>query len=301
MRIQALAPSKYLVLASVVWLTGSAYTTVSAEDEIKKFTDPSEALKPLEQIKPNPAVLKKYGLNQQGPLLRPQDELVQQPRAPLQSVISGNIEASVSSAAAEPGFRTLKLSVTNKTDRPIVLDGNHAIATVGSARLQCAPMSKIEQKIPAADNPTHKYLKDVRASITAFATVGAAQTLEDKFNDMQEVRKHYGFDEARREDLEARFGKRILFPGESTTGTLFIKTRMPLQDASVVLPLSSLGDKNDNASISVSGSTVTILAPQSSPSVSLPQNESAPDGSALKGATTDGAPQPNLERINPSQ
>ncbi len=283
---------------------------IAADETSKPFEDPNETLKPLEQIKPNPAVLKKYGLNQQGPLLRPQSE-PNQTRAPLHSVINGNIDANVGSAAVDPsGFRSLKLTITNKTDRPIVLDGNAAIATVGGVRIQSAPMSKIEPKIPAPDNPSHKYLKDIRSSITAIATVGAAQTLEDKLNDMQEVRKHYGFDEARREDLEARFGKRILFPGETTTGTLFLKTRLPLQDASVTIPTCSLGDKSDAAIISISGSTVSISVPEPGQSVQVPQtnstaaNTASPAQSqngtnALKGATTVGSPPLNLERITP--
>lgn len=305
MIIHEIKASKTMTLATILWSASIVASlnfsiAIAADETAKPFEDPNEALKPLEQIKPNPAVLKKYGLNQQGPLLRPQSEPIQQ-RAPLSSIIPGNIDASLGSFGVEPnGFRSLKMTITNKTDRPIVLDGNSAVATVSGARLECASMSKIEPKIPAPDNPSHKYLKDIRSSITAIATVGAAQTLEDKLNDMQEVRKHYGFDEARREDLESRFGKRILFPGETTTGTFFIKTRLPLQDATMVIPACSLDDKSDSATLSVCGSAVSIIAPQAGLSVQVPQNNgTADDAKTLKGATTVGPSQINLERITP--
>lgn len=284
---------------------------IGADEPKPGFSDPNEALKPLEQVKPNPAMLKKYGLNQQGPLLSPQ-AIEKHPHAPLNTVISGNLDVNLGSASVDTtGFRTIQLTVTNRTDRPIVLDGSSAVAIVGGARLNCAPMSKIEPKIPAPDNPAHKYLKDVRSSISAFATVGGLQTLEDKLNDMQEVRKHYGFDEARREELESRFGRRILFPGESTTGTLFLKTKQNLKNATVELPICSLGDKNDSASISVSGSTFTVV-PQSGPAVKGPGSDSQNKAQSsnetvkpqdatglLKGTATEVTPQPNLERITP--
>src|SRR5262249_17975738 len=109
-------------------------------------------------------------------------------------------------------------------------------------------------RIERIENPKSlaaKIASDVKASTTALVTIGAVQTVEGIATDHSPVRQRYDGDEARREDQLARFGQRVLWPGDSTRGGLFFRHNTPLRAASIELPMHALYDAQDKALVVV--------------------------------------------------
>ncbi len=124
-------------------------------------------------------------------------------------------------------FTAFLITVTNGSKRTIELDADNAVALSNGESRKCASMLEIENAIKLPDSPRHKYFKDVKASITAIATVGTAGAVTDQLNESGPVKDRYGFDEKRREDQLKLFSRRVLFPGESTSGLIYFKRKLP--------------------------------------------------------------------------
>ncbi|MBX9720597.1 MAG: hypothetical protein K2X81_04290 [Candidatus Obscuribacterales bacterium] len=147
------------------------------------------------------------------------------------------------------GMLGVNVKVKNNTDRPLYFLGDEALATTGDAVLSAAHMPEIEDLIPSRDNPKNYGRRSFKATLTAALTVGALQTVEDEITERGPMDGRYGWDNARRIDRQARFAKRVLWPGDSTEGTLFFKTANQLHGASLEMKVSAYYDNSDRASV----------------------------------------------------
>lgn len=172
---------------------------------------------------------------------------------PLVSVASSQIEIQAEQTPVSlKGMQGVKVKVKNNTDRPLYFSGDEATATAGDAALSAAHMQEIEDLIPSRDNPKQYKMRSVKATITAAVTVGALQTVEDEITERGPMDGRYGWDNARRIDRQARFARRVLWPGDSTEGTVFFKTNSSLHGASLEMKVSAYYDNSDRASIKCS-------------------------------------------------
>jgi hypothetical protein len=90
----------------------------------------------------------------------------------------------------------------------------------------------------------------LKASATAAVFVGAVQTAETLKKQYGPINKRYEWDEERRENEESRFGKRLLYPGDSTDGNIYFRAGTELSGNTLTMPVKSFYDGADQASIS---------------------------------------------------
>ncbi|MDR3613614.1 MAG: hypothetical protein P4L53_08605 [Candidatus Obscuribacterales bacterium] len=186
------------------------------------------------------------------PLL--QDSLntqVGKPKQPLQAIVG-----MPSTLTIVPGqivlkkFRGIKIKVTNDTDRPIVFDGDNAIATASGVSYNSASLVQLEEINRLPHTFGQKLSSDLKATTTATVTVGAVQAAEGFKSQAGPILPRYEGDEKRRELEDTRFGKRVVYPGEVSEGVLYFQTNASMQGAVLQLPASSLYDHNDKAAVS---------------------------------------------------
>jgi hypothetical protein len=146
-------------------------------------------------------------------------------------------------------LRGLLVQVKNHTDRPLIFDGNGAVANVNGAKLTAAPLIVLENI--AAPIPTFQQKLKAAAvdTVVQGGSIGAEVTAEDMIRQEGPILGRYGKDETRRGDEISRFGKRIVWPGDSTQGVVYFETSASIAHATVELPVNSLYDKSDTALI----------------------------------------------------
>lgn len=173
------------------------------------------------------------------------------PLAPL-STVANNIELTALSAAAPvKGLVCIKIIVRNNTDRPLSFEGDQASITLGTLNLAAAPMVEIEKRIKQPDNPHGYAARSLENTVTAAVTVGAVQTVDGQRRLKGPIQQRYGWDNIRRIDRQTLFAKRILWPGDSTEGSLYFVGSSYLSGAALKIPVSAFYDKADKHLITV--------------------------------------------------
>jgi hypothetical protein len=174
------------------------------------------------------------------------------PYLPLASVVNKDVDVSIvghdSLLKGRPGLRVY---VRNRSDRALLCTGYEATATVNGATYSACSPENLQNAISPPQTVMKTVKSDVVATVTATALVGAVQTAQDQLIADGPVLKRYGPDQHRRGEEEAVFGKRILWPGDSTSGIIYFDTTNPLDGASLNLPISAFYDKNDRAVVTV--------------------------------------------------
>jgi hypothetical protein len=178
-------------------------------------------------------------------------ENLRKQRPPLSSTIGANAEIDIEGDEVTlGGLRGLMVEVKNTSDRPLIFFGNKSVATVSGEQIKCAQMIALEQVANPVLTPWHKLKKNTKETVVAATTVGAVPAAGYIVHQAGPILDRYGSDESRREDEISRFGKRIVWPGESTKGIVYFSTDKPLKGATIEIPVSSMFDTADQASIS---------------------------------------------------
>lgn len=169
----------------------------------------------------------------------------------MKDVISGGLSASIEDAglAARP-FVAVMVKVTNRSQATVEVLGDESVVRRAGGDEKCLPMERIEAAIDLPDSPRHKYLKDLSAAVQAATTVGAAPAIKDRAVQRGSVRGRYGHDEKRREKLFSRFGKRVLYPGDSTEGAIFFAGKLPA-GATIDVPVRDFYYQDNRASLTL--------------------------------------------------
>jgi hypothetical protein len=172
---------------------------------------------------------------------------------PLTSVIGADASMSIQPNEVMLGkMRGLVVEVRNNTDRPLLFDGDHATATISGSQYTATPVSSISDSVTPDRTKKQVFEADVKATVTATVTVGAVQAIEGVRTQAKPVLERYGADEVRRQDEIARFGKRIVWPGDNTRGTVYFSISKSLKGASVAMPVQSMFFPNDQTSLTKS-------------------------------------------------
>jgi hypothetical protein len=156
-------------------------------------------------------------------------------------------------------YKGLLISVTNNADRPLLFDGDAAVvSSMPGGALPCVSLSTLAQLsvLPEqSDSFKRRFVTDAKATGAAAVTVGWVQTLHDQKRFSGPVvgpnGGRYGLDEQRREDELRRFGKRVLWPGDESSGVIYFDSPGALTGATINLPVSSYYDQDDRSTVSL--------------------------------------------------
>jgi hypothetical protein len=170
--------------------------------------------------------------------------------APLKTVINANAEMKVDPGEKLlKGLRGLAIEVKNNTDRPLIFHGDQASAVLLSETFACASKAELEKLANPMSTGRKRVESDFVHSVAAGATLGVVPTTKGIVRQSGPVLTRYGWDERRRQDEVARFGDRVVWPGRSTKGIIYFDCDRPLSGAAIQMPVSSLFDTSDQASI----------------------------------------------------
>ena len=178
-------------------------------------------------------------------LVRPTDSAKQQ-AAPLKSFINSGLTMTVDQRnIAFEHLAGVQITVVNKTGRGILVDGTRATVTSGGAPLNAIPVTVL-QKAVLPKSGLDQALKSIGTNIVPAAmTIGVVPAVKDEFKIRKPVLQRYGPDEKRREVESSRFGRRIIWPNQSTQGILYFQTDSPLATSHVEIPAATLFDTTD--------------------------------------------------------
>ncbi len=140
----------------------------------------------------------------------------------------------------------LAVTVTNNTNRPLVINADEAIARVGDKTYKCAPLTAVQLAVNPANNLGRVATDVVTKVAPAAASIGAVPTIGDFYKYSKPPLTRYGKDQERRVVESSRFGKRILWPHEKTQGIIYFDNKTILDKASIEMPVSTLFDKKDS-------------------------------------------------------
>lgn len=141
---------------------------------------------------------------------------------------------------------SIVVDVINNGKRPLLLDGDSA--QIGGQ----APLSQYAVMPPPPKNTLPEDTIEVAASL---GTMGVANVAVDHINKTNNPGPaFYGKDDKRRKLAEARFGQRLLYPGENSHGEMFVSAQA-LTAGSISIPVYSHPDgaRLGNLIISVAG------------------------------------------------
>ena len=85
--------------------------------------------------------------------------------------------------------------------------------------------------------------------MTAAVSVGIVQTAETMKREAGPIENRYEYDHARQKNEESRFGRRLVYPGDSTDGQIYFDSNVPLEDAVLELPIKLFYDSTTEATL----------------------------------------------------
>ena len=178
------------------------------------------------------------------------DESARKAAVPLKSVINANADMKVDrDEVMLDGLRGLHVEVKNNTDRALIFHGSQASASIAGQTIACITQAELERVMNPMLSGKHRLKADFVNSTVALATIGSVPAAKGIILQSKPVLDRYGRDEQRRIEEVARFSDRIVWSGESTTGIIYFDTDQPLTGVVIQMPVSSLYDTADQASI----------------------------------------------------
>ncbi len=169
---------------------------------------------------------------------------------PLEAIVKDQVQVKVQGKDLRlKQFSGLMIEVHNGTERPLCLEGEKATATIESSQLQPTPVTSFDNAICPQGAPAKKVLYAIASTVISAVTIGGYPTIRDARIQAGPILQRYGCDETRREDELSFFARRIVWPGETTSGVIYFKEHGSLKGAVLTLPVNSLYNKGDQATI----------------------------------------------------
>lgn len=168
----------------------------------------------------------------------PQTDVLATPSepAPLQATLTSS-ELTGRASAARDG--SVILTVVNSGSRSLLVDADRAV-------IKATPPSTTKSRDQVIKPPNKQQVTSDLADVAlTLGTMGAAGVVQDQIRHRHSpIPAYYGKDEQRRNLAAARFGPRIVFPGETSRGTIWLAagTAFPCE---VTIPVSVHPEGND--------------------------------------------------------
>lgn len=139
---------------------------------------------------------------------------------PLQATV-GAVELAIGNAPVEVGNCIgVKIHIQNNTNSPLLLDGDRASLEKGGNTMACVTNSTVELNA----DPPQTIGQIAKNGLAGAVTIGAALAIHDQMIQNGPILGRFRGDERRREAAAERFGKRIVWTGDSTEGVIFFPT-----------------------------------------------------------------------------
>ncbi len=148
----------------------------------------------------------------------------------------------------------MHVSVHNRSDEPLVFDGDKSLIAsrdTGSLVARCLSQPDLDNVERPPTTFKGKVAADLVASVTAAASVGVVQTVDTFKREYGPIPKRYEYDQARRTNEESRFGRRLLYPGDSTDGNIYFQSGLALRGKMLTIPVKSFYDGSTQSAVSV--------------------------------------------------
>lgn len=169
------------------------------------------------------------------------------PAAPIAGYIGMTLKIDVDRKEIKfKNLHGLAVTVSNDTNRPLVISGDEAIARAGNKAYKCAPLTAVQLAVNPENNLGRVAVDMVTKVAPAAASVGAVPTVEDLYKYSKPPLSRYGKDQERRVVESSRFGKRILWPHEKTQGIIYFDNKATLGKTTIEIPVATLFDKKDS-------------------------------------------------------
>jgi hypothetical protein len=172
---------------------------------------------------------------------------------PLSATVGRDIDLTVARATAFTGrFVALSVKVENKSDKTLVVDGDRASLSSDDtkvASIACLTQANVDAIGKPPTTAKAKITTDFKSTVEAALTLGAIPTAQTIIVEHGPILKRYEWDESRREHEEARFGKRLLYPGDKSDGMIYFKDGISFDQKSLVIPVKSFYDGADQAAL----------------------------------------------------
>jgi len=174
---------------------------------------------------------------------------------PLSAIVGRDVDVRlVPGHTPSRRMKALHVTVHNRSDEPLVFEGDKSLICsrdTGSLEARC--LSQVD--LDAVDRPAvtfkGKVASDVVASATAAVSVGVVQTVDTIRREYGPINKRYEYDQARRENEESRFGRRLLYPGDRSDGNIYFPAEATMHGKMLTIPVKSFYDGSTQSSISV--------------------------------------------------
>ncbi len=171
-----------------------------------------------------------------------------QPPKPLQDFVGTSLTLTLGrSDVILDGLRGIVITVTNDSSRPLLIDGQDAKALVGGHTYTAASIKVVQKSVLPNNSAIAKICRLLVDTSLGGLTVGAVPTVKDFITMKKPISKRYGPDERRRIVEASRFGKRILWPHDKTSGILYFQTKDNFAGVKLQIPVNTLFDKPDSA------------------------------------------------------
>jgi hypothetical protein len=133
-------------------------------------------------------------------------------------------------------IRGLVVKITNQSKHPVLINCDDAKVVLSPNQVASLRDLELVEDPPLEFKALVK--EDAKETLVAGITVGAVPAIDGIKLQHAPILQRYGKDEERRENEMQRFGKRLLWPGEINSGTIFFRTDAPLMGSTLEVPVS---------------------------------------------------------------
>ncbi len=168
---------------------------------------------------------------------------------PLNSILNTAIEISAgANDIVIKGKHGLRIKVTNRSDRPVLFDGEKASASTRTVQYKCVDIDTFDElnMIP----PLFRSTLSADAGSALSPSLLSSRQNDDLLKLKNTMLTKRGKDDLRKESDQERFGQRILWPGDSSEGIILFPAEESLVGAVVTVPIYSFFDSKDQATVS---------------------------------------------------
>lgn len=167
----------------------------------------------------------------------------------LQKLVADQISVRIENRdVSVKGRHGLQIEVTNNSDRAVILNGELATARLADKDYGVAILDEFEG-LPGSQPRFLAELNSMDDSAAAQAAVSVSswKTVNDMLKSESTRFTCYGKGEQKRRSVEHRFGQRILWPGDSSSGIIVFNSPEPLVGAVLSIPVRSFFEPSDIA------------------------------------------------------
>lgn len=165
----------------------------------------------------------------------------------LKDIAARDLELKISSEDVQVrGKHGVRVYVKNNTDRAVIFSGDKATATINGVDYNCmSPLGEFDDL--SGSQPT--FISDLNDSSsdspTSAISINGLESASDLLRSTKQRIRH--FSKPKPNVDKSNFGQRILWPGDSCSGTIMFPAAESLRYSVLKIPVSAFFDSSDQA------------------------------------------------------